>query len=133
MLLAQCSREAGGGGERWEAGTGTASGELGILGSSGASPSGTDTCRGGQHIPGSTGAETPRKPKPGTGGSDSHGIPWERSCLGSAELVQFSMSIFQNSESISPCPWSAFHLRKTLVPTAEIPTVSREFEALQHP
>lgn len=58
-------------------GAGTAGGESGILGSSGANPSGSDMCRGGQHIPGSSGAETPRKPKPGTGVSDSHGIWWE--------------------------------------------------------
>lgn len=41
------------------------------------------------------------------------------------------MSTFQNGESIFPCPRSAFPLRKALVPTAEIPTVPPEFEALQ--
>lgn len=51
--------------------------ESGILGSRGANPSGSDPCRGGQGFPGSAGAETPREPKPGAGGSDSHGIPWE--------------------------------------------------------
>lgn len=51
-----------------------------------------------------------------------------------AELVQFSMSIFQDtSERISPCPRSAFHCKKALVSTLEIPTMPPEFEALLHP